>query len=334
MKKIVLSTLFVFLISNLSLMAQEKKKIHVKMIKDENGKVTEIDTVFEGSGDKDFYFFSDNSDDFKIDSILEKLEVLDKENMRFITLTDEFHSKDSLKNIKLIINADSEGDSVKVKKYVFMTRDGDKEILNSKNEMVWIMSDSAKNLEEIFLDKNSHAFVMTSGEGKKVKVVKKSECEAMTWTSDSDGKEKKIEIIISEDGDDSNIEVISLDDDDEFSDEDVKVFKQKMDDGTIIVKTEIIKDDKSDKKGKEVQKIKINKEKNSGIFNIEFEIEGDETLKLKVENEQGKTVYSKKIKKENGTYTAIIDLSKEPDGYYKLQIIQGDKILINEKVKK
>ena len=255
MKKYLLKTVIVFFACVLSLNAQEKGKVHLKIIKEENGKVVEIDTVFEGTDFDGMHFYGDISiDELNIDSILKEFKIDDHKGFKFITLSDEIHMHDSLKHIWLTVDADIKGDSVKMKKHVYFSKDGDKKLIKCKEGMVWIASDSVA-MKNLNVDDASHAYFMTHTGGKKMKIIAKSSGESMVWSTDNAGN-----INISDDG-----KVIIY----KTGDSTFDILKSENDDN-ILIEEIIIK--KSD-----------NKEKTFEIYVTE---DGDDT-KVKIKNLEG-----------------------------------------------
>jgi len=371
MKKYLLKTVIVFFACVLSLNAQEKEKVHLKIIKEENGKVVKIDTVFEGTDFEGMHLSGDISiDELKIDSILKEFKIDIHEGIKFITISDDIHTHDSLKHVWLTVDADMEGDSVKMKKQIYILEDGNKKLVESKEGMVFITSDSNEVHGE-------HVFIHSGGE--KVKVVKGEGGESMVWTSKEDGDiiikeegnviiyktgdetfdviksesgenkivkkvivkkngdiEKTIEIYVTEEGDHSIVRIEGDEDDLKNVEENIKIYKYKTDDGNITIKAEITdsEDSKENIVKKEYKKIKISPNPTDGKFNLEFELSNKESLVVKVNNESGNTVYSKKVKKFNGTFSEEIDISKEESGIYYILITQGDKTIKNKIQKK
>ncbi|NOQ25661.1 MAG: T9SS type A sorting domain-containing protein [Bacteroidales bacterium] len=371
MKKYLLTTVIIFFASLLALNAQdqEKKKVHLKIVKEENGKVIEIDTVFEGTDKEGLYHFGDiEGMDVNIDSILKEFNIEGHEGMKFIALSDKYHSKDSLKHVWHTIDANMEGDSVKMKKMIFISEDGDTKLVESEENMIFISSGSDDIIRE---------HIIMNNDGKKVKVIKKECGESMVWTSNEDGDlkiteegnviiiktddetydilksergektiikeviveksgdtEKTIKVIITQDGDHSIVKIEGDEDDLKNVEEKVKIYKYKTDDGKITVKAEIDIEDSKDKTvKKEFKKIKISPNPTEGKFNLEFELSNKESVVVKVNNESGKSVYSKKVKKFKGKFSEEIDISKEEAGTYIVLIKQGDKI-IEQKIQK
>ncbi|MDA3954588.1 MAG: hypothetical protein PF485_13150 [Bacteroidales bacterium] len=285
MKKYLLTSVFVFFACVIALNAQEnqeKKKVHLKIIKEENDKITEIDTVFEGTDKEGLHYFGDiDGKDINIDSILKEFKIEGHEGMKFMTISDKYHSKDSLKHVWHTINADVEGDPVKMKKMIFISEDGDKKLIESKEGMVFVHSDCDSDDEHVFIH----------GDGKKVKIIKKEIGDSMVWISEEEGVhkitddgnvfiyktgdktfdiiksedgenqiikefivkkngeiEKTIEIMVTEDGDYSIVKIIGDDDDLMHAEENVKIYKYKTDDGKITVKAEITDSEKGEKK--------------------------------------------------------------------------------------
>lgn len=372
MKKYLLSIVIIFFAGLLALNAQdqEKKKIHLKIVKEEDGKVTEIDTVFEGTDKEGLYHFGDiDGMAVNMDSILNEFNIEGHEGMKFITISDKHHSKDSLMHVWYTIDADMEGDSVKIKKMIFLSGDCDEKLLEGKEDMIFISSDSDDLIKE---------HIIMSSDGGKVKVIKGEGGKSMVWTSSEDGdleiteegnviiyktgdetydilksesgentiikkvivekscdKEKTIKVIVTEDGDHSIVKIVGDEVDLKNAEEKVKIYKYKTDDGKITVKAEIdIEDGKDKTVKKEFKKIKISPNPTEGKFNLEFELSNMESVVVKVNNESGKSVYSKKVKKFSGKFSEQIDISKEEAGTYFILIRQGDKIIKNKIEKK
>ncbi len=390
MKKYFIQTLVFCLISVLSTHAQEKSKVHVKIIKEEDGKTIVIDTTFDELNHEYVYFYGDKHfSEHKIDSILGEFKMCDQKGVKVISLSEDIHTCDSLENIFVTVNTDIDDEDAKMK-HIYITSDGEKSTIEQKSNVFWLGTDSIKVTKHITMDDEDGVFTIKSDDEEHIKIVEKGSGDMMIWTVDSiDSKSKatqsKIvvfstgensldiiesddedvvvvkEIIVSESGDaEKNISVhlnnidkgnkiieVIYDEDDGDKDEkmskledalrgvdgEVKIERYKTDDGKIVLKAEIIGESEKNIE-KKTEKLKIIKGKESGVFDIEFELDKIEPTLLIVENMDGKTVYSKKLKKFNGEYSGKIDLSKEPEGKYIMQIIQGDEMLIKKELQR
>jgi len=369
--KILLITAVLFL-SALILNAQEKKKIQIKVLKSENGETITIDTTFT-SEYGDIYFYSDGEiNNEKIDSILESLDI-EKGSRGIKIISEDLDDIDSEK-IKHIWISTTNDDEFDIDKHAIIEMiDGDK-IIEMTDEYTINHDDSLGIKREYIYVVGDEKVYETNKDGKKVLISKSGHSESYVWntddtdvkiiniTSDIDAKvsgEGHVKVIstskdnntaISEiiikkgDSDSKTIEIFV--DEDEFDDdnmmveihkaldgtgENVKIIKYKTDEGKYVVKAEITDDELV---GKDIKKIKIVQGKEKGIFDIEFKLDKKDVVVLQVENVDGKKVYSKKIKKFDGSYSGQIDLSKEQDGTYYLKLTQGSETIVKKELKK
>jgi hypothetical protein len=63
---------------------------------------------------------------------------------------------------------------------------------------------------------------------------------------------------------------------------------------------------------------------NSGNFRVEFEVEGEKEVELRIISILGQTVYQSKPSHASGKYNVEIDLSSQAAGVYILQITTDD----------
>ncbi|MBU8893601.1 MAG: T9SS type A sorting domain-containing protein [Bacteroidales bacterium] len=266
---------------------------------------------------------------------------------KIIDCTDHFTllGSDSVKIVKEYI-VNSEGEDI------YVTKKGDKKViiksLGKSDSYVWT-TDSADHkvitiTEDMKLEKGEEGTVNV--------FITKSDDEDITSTSEiilkkGDSNAKTIELYINEDGEDSEVKVIELEEKLGQIEGNVKITKYKTDDGKIVVKA-VISDEEctktdeeeleklglNDKVKLDVKKLEIKFNKSDGIFNIKFELEEKETTLIKVYNNIGEVVFSKKIKKFTGSYNGNIDFSKETEGKYYLKIIQGEKSFTHKILKK
>jgi len=279
---------------------------------------------------KHIWISATGDDEFDLDKHA-IIELIDGEKV--IETTDEF----------TII----EGDSVKItKKYIYHSGD-EKVYVTKKDGKKVLVSTSAHSGSYVWNVNDLDAKVITitddidlleDSEGN-VKIISTtssdSENEAISEiiVKRGDGNSKTIEVYIDEDEFDGETKIIELEEALGGKGENVKIVKYKTDDGKIVVKAELSEECKKDKEIK-TQKLKIIQGQEKGVFNIEFKLEEKEPTFIIVENKDGESVYSKKLKKFDGVYSGKIDLSKEPDGTYTLQIIQDEKRVIQKELKK
>jgi hypothetical protein len=65
----------------------------------------------------------------------------------------------------------------------------------------------------------------------------------------------------------------------------------------------------------------------NGRFKIRFNVPSEDELKISVSNLQGKEVFNRYFESFSGTYAETIDLSRQKEGIYLLEISQGKKRL-------
>jgi hypothetical protein len=371
--KILLITAVLFL-SALFLNAQENKKIQVKVIKSENGETIKLDTTFESTEHGDIYFYSDGKiNKEKIDSILKSLDIDGDHSIQFISKNLDDIDSDKVKHIWISKTGDDEfdldkhaiiemidgekiiettneftiigDDSLKVKKeYIYVV--GDDKVYESKDGKKVMISKSAHSKAYVWNENkgDSDVRVITITDDMDVDVNEKGHVKVISTLDDNigvseiiikkgDGDTKTIEVIVDEDEFDDKM-MVELQETLEGSGETVKIVKYKTGEGKYVVKADITNEDLKKENSKKLSKVKIIQDKEKNVFKIELLLEKKETIQIHVEDSNGKKVYSKKIKKFNGTYSGEIDLSKEQDGVYYLEIIQGDKTIAKKELKK
>jgi len=372
MKRYFIKVTIIFFAFTLSLSAHEKKKIHLKMIKSVDGETIVTDTLIDTKDHKGIYFYESNADNRKVDSLIKKMDMFYEDGVEIISISDEIDVKDDNALVWLSLTTDSDEDSIRLEKHMHIISEGDEEIVKSKTGMAWIVSDSSDYFDDIHLTDIIHNHFISKGEKFKIELLSCDQENSFMWTIDSlcdkdnpeyqgvfvystgentfnvirsgEGKnsyekvimkkamgEESMNVYVTDDGNHTIIKIEELDKNDSDSEKKIKVYKQKTDDEKVEFKVEIL--DEGEKEGK-THKMKIIQTKEKGVFKVEFNLDDKVPTLIIVENNDGKTVYSKKIKKFNGTYTGDINLSKEPDGKYLMQIIQADKTLIKSKIQK
>lgn len=253
------------------------------------------------------------------------------------------------------------GDSLKIKKeYIY--HDGNEHVYKiDKDGKKVIVSTSANSSAYVWNGIDSCLKVITIDDDMDIDVDKKGRVKIISTTSSNedskgiseiiikkgDGDFKTIEVFVNEDEFNGVHKMIELEEVLQGTGEKVKIVKYKTEDGKLVVKAEILDcsltDDEQkqankigleDKVELELKKFKIYPNPTEGVFNIELELEVKDALLVKVYNQQGKSVYSEKIKKFDGYYSKEIDISKEDYGLYFIKIIQGDKSVTKKIMKK
>ena len=384
MKEILISILVVFMITALS--AQEKETIHLKIIKEKDGKIIdEIDTFYVSQGERVYYVSGEGLHKHGLDSILGNYKVYSKDS-KFIAISDQDSSCDSVFKKFWHIHGESDSDSIAVEHWHFY-RDGSHPQIKQGKGLTWIMSDSLKVVHDIHVDDKDGVIILKSKKGDKVEVIKKDLDKSMVWSIDSLGNlstagsknvfiystgtsifdileneeekhkiikdviihkngesendieiilesvkagEKTIEMLLDGNGLVDSVKLIELKEALVGVDEDVKILKYKSDDNKIVAKVEYTSKALNDEI--KIKNIILKHESEKGLFNIVLKLENKVPTLIIVENKDGKTVYSKKLKKYDGSYSGTIDITKEPDGKYTLQIIQNDKTLIKKEL--
>ena len=212
MKKLLVNTIIIFLAFALNLNAQEKK-VHIKMVKNDDGKVIEMDTIIEGHDFEGMHIYTTNDfKKFKMDSMLKELHVAHSDSMKHFWVSIDENDCDSLKIKKKVIIKSSDAHSGMHKKGDMMfisdgehisdtiiSKDGKKIIIKSSDAHVGMH----KKGDMIFISEGGHGVdTIISEDGMEI-IIKKhkdldkhgKESEMHFWVSDSDDFET-----ISEDG--------------------------------------------------------------------------------------------------------------------------------------
>ncbi|NQX96763.1 MAG: T9SS type A sorting domain-containing protein [Flavobacteriales bacterium] len=80
-----------------------------------------------------------------------------------------------------------------------------------------------------------------------------------------------------------------------------------------------------DKKELSIKKLKFSPNPNNGKFELNFKLDDEKPVHIKIVDIQGKEVYNEMVNDFNGKYSNNIDISGNGDGIYILQVVQGDK---------
>ena len=79
------------------------------------------------------------------------------------------------------------------------------------------------------------------------------------------------------------------------------------------------------KKELSIKKLKFSPNPNDGQFELNFKLDDEKPVQIKIMDIQGKEVYNETVNDFNGKYSNKIDISGNGEGIYILQVVQGDK---------
>ena len=226
------------------------------------------------------------------------------------------------------------GDSIN-----FKTKKGNVFIVDkdSKDGLVWTSSDSI-NFGVVKLKDGSNKFKTKEG-NMVVYSISEDDDKSLSkvWVQSGDEEHKTLEFFISEDEMDGKKKIVEIEELLSDDNDEVKVIKYKADKGEYVVKAEVYgKDSKElneklkklgleDKEKLEIKKIEIGYETDKGEIELEFELMHNDPIEVNVHDEEGKIVFTDKVKKFEGKYSNKIDLSKEKGNFFYLRINQGTK---------
>lgn len=379
MKNKLLLVTVLFLFFTLNMYAQKEKEIHVKVLKEVNGELIKIDTVLDGAKYGDIYLYSDGEfDHSKLDSILKEFKILDKNELKVISLKNGIEGNDSLKQMWVGVTASGDediehivvdlsnntefsnctkdisllsADSLEiVKEVIILKKDGEKVVIDDSkgDSYIWTIDSSDVKLITIkedveFIGKSDDKINIYVTADKNGDIETTSEIKIMA----GNGKCKTIEMTFDADEMIDSDELVKLEEALQGSGEKVKVLKYTTKDGAFVIKAEIsdceLTEDETqqaksigleDKIELQLNKFKAFPNPTDGVFTVEFELEEKISTLVKVYNQEGKTVYSDKVKKFDGFYSKQIDLTKQDMGIYFIRIIQGDKSVTKKILKK
>jgi phosphotransferase system HPr-like phosphotransfer protein len=232
MKNKVLKITVILLLSVLSLNAQEEKKVHMKIVKEVNGEVTTIDTIIEKSDHEGIYFFSDDElDKSKLDSILIKYDIKDKDGKKVLSFTSEDFDTDSANHIWVSVDSDVKMVDGKSGEHVIVKiSDGD-DCIKTKDHFTILSSDSLEIVKEITINADGEDIYVTKEGDKKVIIKSSGKSSNYVWTVDDDDAEviTLTEKIILEDDEEGTVNVFVTTSDDEDVNVNSDVIIKKVD---------------------------------------------------------------------------------------------------------
>ena len=200
---------------------KKEKKTRIKIVTEEDGKKTVIDTTF-------------NTDDFDKEAFMKEHNIKIDEGSDNMKLTKEIHvtvEEDDDGNVKKIIKSDSNEETIIIKKHHGSA---------DEEELMIIMESELDDLDEKMKELDAEMIELDSEIKMKIKKIKVDTDDGEQYIiiiKDDEGKSDKKMIFITEDGEKVIIKSDDLDDDHEFIyyTDDGEVIKKK--DGKVIVKT-------------------------------------------------------------------------------------------------
>jgi len=186
MKNKVFKITVILLLSALCIKAQEEKKVHVKIIKNIDGEITKLDTVYEGSEHEGIYFFSDGDlDELKLDSILEKFDIKDKDGKKVLHFKSGELDVDSTKQIWVSVDSDVHVEGEKSGEHVIVKISDGAKVIDCTDHFTLLHSDSLKIVKEYIISSDSEDVYLTKEGNKKVVIKSSGKSDSYVWTTDS-----------------------------------------------------------------------------------------------------------------------------------------------------
>jgi len=312
---------------------ERTKTITLKIVEDENGKVTKVDTTFIYEGDdpsNQFFYWSDDK------NMQYDLSKLDSMNFKF---DFETQSLDSLQRTMFFIQSDLEEEMKGLEEEMGKLRSYNFEITDSLGDdgmkQIWVTVDREndsiieKDIKIIKGDKNQVIVVgrpdtIITRNGQKIMVTTDIDDEdgqtmkTVTVTTDASGNEEKT-ITVTVDGED--VDVQNIEDGKKIIIVKTKVNIHESEDATQEeLKSAGIKEKKGDL---EVENLQFSPNPSNGKFNLSFSVKEKKKVTINIYNIKGNLVYSETLKDFEGKYDKEIDISDEESGTYFIQIIQG-----------
>ena len=312
---------------------ERTKTITLKIVEDENGKVTKVDTTFIYEGDEpsnQFFYWSDDK------NMQYDLSKLDSMNFKF---DFETQSLDSLQRTMFFIQSDLEEEMKGLEEEMGKLRSYNFEITDSLGDdgmkQIWVTVDREndsiieKDIKIIKGDKNQVIVVgrpdtIITRDGQKIMVTTDIDDEdgqtmkTVTVTTDASGNEEKT-ITVTVDGED--VDVQNIEDGKKIIIVKTKVNIHESEDATHEeLKSAGIKEKKGDL---EVENLQFSPNPSNGKFNLSFSVKEKKKVTINIYNIKGNLVYSETLKDFEGKYDKEIDISDEESGTYFIQIIQG-----------
>ena len=300
MKNKFLKITVILLLSVLCLNAQEKKKIHVKVLKDIDGETTIIDTVFEGSEQEGIYFFSDKDfDKHELDSIKKTFHIKDKDGISVISIKNGEIDSDSLKHIWVSVDSDVHMEKANSKEHVIIKMSDGGELIESTDQFTILDTDSLKIVKEYIVNSKGKNIYVSKKGNNKVVIKSSGKSDSFIWTTDSSDYEviNVTEKMMLKEGDEGTVNVFITKSDDENIETASEVIIKKGD--TKAKTIELYIDD--DGEGSEVK-----------ITELEEKLEkvGENVKITKYKTDDGKIVVKAVISDEECTKTDEKELKK------------------------
>ena len=222
-----------------------------------------------------------------------KMEDMEK-HIKVLT-EDIQHIEDDEGNVEIMIKSDEGGDEKTVEIIKTVDEDGKvviKKIVDGKETEI--------NEEDMMKMSGGHKMMFISDDGKVTKMDGNHEMVIDVNVESDNGKEVKKIVIIS------NMS---------SSDKASKDLPTSVD---------------LSKKELEVEQLKFSPNPNDGNFELNFKLEEQQPVHVKIVDLQGKEVYNEMVNNFDGKYANKIDISENGKGIYILQILQGKKASTNK----
>ena len=300
------------------------EKCTIKIIKIVNGVKTEVDSTFDCS-----------------------------EKMKWIASLGENDGDSICKKIKIMMDENSEE----------MDFDFDMKMLEGQNGVVKMIVNGKETTitpdeMEVHFEKIHDQVEIIEGEKGKMKVMVKTEGDEeqtveVFKTIDDDGNVTVKKIVNGEEVElDATQEQLLIEmDDKKINQNKTMVFEVDVEADNVgqkkhvVIISKVIKSSSSEnnklpasvnlnKKELAVENLRFSPNPNNGKFELNFKLEKEQAVQVKIVDLQGKEVYNEMVNNFEGYYTNQIDISENKEGVYILQIIQGNKASTNKIVLK
>lgn len=315
---------------------ERTKIITLKIVEDENGKVTKVDTTFtfEGEDQSDQFFYWNDENNLQYD--LSKLDSM-MFNFKF-----EGFSLDSIEKSMIFINSKMEEeikglekDLEKMRSYEFKIVDS---MENCSMKQIWVTVDDGINDSIIgnnirMIKSNNDKIVIIGSPAATISTDDQNIIISSEFDDETGRQMKTVTVsseVNTEDSDGKTITVIINDDDVdtmETEGEKTVVIRKSIvtvvssDDATVEeLKSAGIKEENGEL---EPVDLKFAPNPNQGNFNLSFTLKDKNTVTINIFDINGKLIYTETLKDFEGTYNKEIDISNNGTGPYFLQIIQG-----------
>lgn len=273
--------------------SQEKKtmdKIHIKMVKEVNGKKVVIDTLIE------------NNAGFDVDAFLKDNGVEKHDG----------EGKQGTRDMIIIRHKNTEGDTTIVRDNELLTLPGGRNKiivrkLNLKPGDPRLHPDSLLPDQLLLDEEKLKAYMEEDTILKNSVIIDGDDLKLM--------EEREIDVQINEKGGRKEIKMLVL---------------KRVSILTLTDKERKSLNAGSGAGELKVEHIDFYPNPNNGRFNLSFELKETGTTTIEIANKDGKQVYLEKLKDFSGKFSKEIDISSEKQGLYYLTVKQGKKVLMRK----